>query len=189
MNRTGSKPGRTLNRPTTRFLCRWRPRRKVDRVFSKRDAARVICYALRRFGAAQRETVSDESAVITVSPTTIGAIVAEARSICPELAKDPTFDVENRLTAESSMAISALEENNQVLEQLLKILAAMNAALAAILFLSNLTPLRVVIRPVAIAVQSAIRGFQGTVIARKAANDSVIDTFRQIREAQTRLAA
>lgn len=92
--------------------------------------------------------------------------------------------------AEASAIVSALEENNQILEQVLKTLAIMNAAIAGLLFASNFAaPLRLIVRPVAIGVQSAIRGAQVTVITRKAANDAIIDQFKNIREIQTRLAA
>jgi len=43
---SGSKKGRTLHRPTTRFLCRWVPKRKHQRIWIAKSVARVYCKAL-----------------------------------------------------------------------------------------------------------------------------------------------
>lgn len=191
MNRTGSKPGRRISRPITRFKCRWVPNRSRARVYTRRDAARIVCSVLRGHQAQLRQVVTDAQARdISVAPVTLGQIVAEVRSICPEAAKPTEFEVGSAAVAEASAIVSALEENNQILEQVLKTLAIMNAAIAGLLFASNFAaPLRLIVRPVAIGVQSAIRGAQVTVITRKAANDAIIDQFKNIREIQTRLAA
>lgn len=192
MNRTGSKPGRRISRPTTRFLCRWVPKRTRARVYTRRDAARIVCNVLRGGQAQARRLFQGESggSIESIAPVTLGQIVAEVRSICPEASQPTQFDVANAAVAEASALISSLEENNLILEQVLKILAIMNAALSALLFASNFSPpLRIIVRPVAVGVQQTIRVFQGTVIGRKAANDALIDQFRNIRELQIKVAA
>lgn len=179
MNRTGSKPGRTLNRPRTRFFCRWVPKRTSARRFSRRDAARVCCYVLS--GAPN----------IAGSSFTMGAIIQEMKSICPDAPIDPEFSVENQAVAEASMAVSALEENNNLLEQILKILAILNAALLALQAAALFVPVPAV-RLVALGIRPArtqIQTAQQIIIGRKAANDAVIEQFRNIREAQIKLAA
>lgn len=192
MNRTGSKPGRRISRPTTRFLCRWVPKRAAARVYTRRDAARIVCRVLNQGGAAVSVMAgsTEGGEVLKTAPVTLGQIIAEVRSICPKVSGPTEFDVASAAVAEASAVVSSLEENNLVLEQTLRILAIMNAALAALLFATNFSPpLRLIVRPVAAGVQQSLRAFQGTVIGRKAANDVIIDQFRNIRELQIKLAA
>jgi len=54
----GLRKGDRVNRPTTRFLCRWVPRRSVPRHWNAKGAARVVCHALSH-GHSRRE-IDDE---------------------------------------------------------------------------------------------------------------------------------
>lgn len=134
--------------------CTLRPNRSHARVFKARDAARIICYAVR-------------------SGATHGEIDAEADRLCPD---------ESRTRREgnaAAQAIAALQANNSILSEGIALasvlLGVLFAAQGLVRFLPG--PARVIALPVTVALRTAINrvnGSQVTMIARRAANDELI---------------
>jgi len=148
-----SKP-RTLNRPTTRFLCRWVPRRDPKRVYTAKDAARITCYATRA-----------------------GAKKAEIDRLYRIHCQGKQEERKTAAEAVMEIALSNLADNNESLLEAYRLFLIVNAILLALVLAGRVVP---ILRPIQIAASAARVSVASVIrvnIRQRAANDAL---FKQI---------
>lgn len=170
VNRTGSKPGRKLNRPTTRLFCRWRPRRTLKREFGVQEAARIVCKVMGKG-----------------HPFT--EIRSAVREKCPEfIEEEPKGDAASEALA-LNVAMNSLFGNQRDWDEVLKWLGAINAAILAALAAMRVVPgaARLATVPAAIVLRTLstrIRNFEGRIIQRQSQNDAAFELIRRAQVAR-----
>lgn len=160
--RTPRYRNRTVERPSPTFKCRWVPNRSPERKYTGRDAARVMCYALRE-GFRRAD------------------ILKQSETICP--------DEHRKAKQESSAiaeAIAALTSSNFELGaeyQYFLIINGLLTALVAILTFSRfLGPLRIIGLPARVGINTVISQVATQLtrnIVARAANDAAIVALRR----------
>lgn len=151
--------------PPITFKCRWVPNRTVDRTFTARDAARIMCR-------------------VTRSGTPRVEIERHYRQICTE-ASDRKGQAEQALEA----AAENIESNERTLQEQLELLRILQLALDAIALIGLIIPLARPARLAALGARSVIAARVGAIEVQQAANQRTFDLVRQAaaNEAQFRL--
>jgi hypothetical protein len=184
-------------------VCRYKPNRTNPRNFGSSDAVRVLCAVLNSPEALDQEASDDQSigSTIAIGPPEVferrlASIVARVRTRCsPGKPARPQINVELSAIA----AIQALElaereaeANSVTFSNLLDIFNAVSGLLVALLAITKVPVLGPLLRrfPVtnvvilgATRVLSRVEGFVGTILARKAANDTSWAVIRGTIEA------
>lgn len=160
----------TRNRPTTRWKCRWVPRRTASRAFTVTDAARIACDVVRNGGG------------------TLDTIMLRARERCPPRRGGDFID-EMQNAAAISIAIGYLQENNVLLEDTWRAFLIINGILIGIAALSRILPgpLRVVALPAA-AARIQVAALITRNVTQRAANDQFIQDLRVLEQLMRRAA-
>lgn len=180
-------------------VTRYKPNRSHPRPFKRSDAVRVVCRVLNgpaegRIGLPSTEDTSAEGVRFPVSSAfnferDLQAIAAQVRARCmPGDARRP--DAQAELSANAAIETLELAEreaeaNSGLLANLLDILAAILTFLSLIAAGLRFVPIPAV-RLVALGIPrllSRVQGFQGTVLARKAANDTAWTIYQRTIEA------
>lgn len=206
-------------------ICRYRPKRGRQRVYTREDAARVVCYALEAVVTGKNITQDPQldgdninrQGGRTVVSNTFGGRVAffdrdlqdilarvEARcgaksskpnELASEAAAEARRDIEE--TGEDALvngAIGSLEAaqadldaNNVLWQSILEWTLIIIGVLTAINQITRFIPgpLRLITSPLPLVIRRAV-GFQGAIIARKAANDA---SWARLQRALTLLKA
>lgn len=173
-------------------VCRYKPNRSDPRRFGSSDAVRVLCAVLSNPEPGDAIASEDTSigTQVTIGPPELferrlQSIVARVRTRCsPGKPTRPQINVEQSAVA----AIEALElasreaeANSVTYSNLLDIFNAVSGLLVALLAITKVPVLGPLLRrfPVtnvvilgATRVLSRVEGFVGTILARKAANDT-----------------
>lgn len=183
------------------IVCRYRPNRTVPRRFTKADAVRVVCAvisgdpdpldpATHRELLAEAgipsaeidERASDLAVTGSARERNLDAIVNEVRARCvPRIERARSKNVETEALQALEAAERQLADAQGTWGQLVDVIGSIVAFLALVLGILRFSPvpqLRVV-SVAATRLYSRVLGFQGTIIARKAANDLTYTVVQQ----------
>jgi hypothetical protein len=133
--------------------CFNKPNRRFPRTFKARDVGRIAC-------AAVEDGVSPSEIRLEMQP-------------CVPCAED---ERDKRVLQQ---ALAALQESQQIISLLVVAVSAVAATLAGVQLVGRFVPAARVALLVLRPAITRIEGFIGTVIARQAANDSVIAILRR----------
>lgn len=175
-------------------VCRYRPNRSAPRLFTRNDAARVLCYAYAHDSSTSQD-VTGPALGIQVAKTTFTQFAQQVVGIAEVRCGDrieKRFDVDQAQIAEiaknEDATLSGLlgdyAANIALFQQLLEWFGALITFLTVLIGIARIVPFPQ-IRLVATGagrILTRVTAFQGAIIARKAANDSAMNNIRILQE-------